>query len=510
VLYGSQAYTSAINIVTRSAKPGTESADGTIGTRGESASFRMASKSGFEFAIGASRDLGQHINYTLYDENGTTGNVNDYQNATDTTMQAKYRGHSILFNGYDARANTFGSAPAFKSGANTPQFMNGILTSYQYDHTFGSNLNLLGRAFYDSEYREFSRDNTNTVYAPIDGYRDGATVRANYAATKQINIEVGTDYEYRHTREATSRNRATGVMLDGFTNMGETEASLFSQVDWKPGRWRLVGGTRYTNNSLFGGNVSSRGTLGYRLTVHDAVKFIAGQSYRSPSLFEIYTASPNISGNPDLKPETSDSIELVYQHAQGGFYTQIGGYWAKYDQKIFRQKGTPPPNVPNPNAPAFYINGAPFTGNGVEAEMKYTTERWGSFFANADLMSGTSGDLVVEQPGSYMNYNYRYVPTYTAKAGAARQWGPFGASASLDHSGATDGAFGPVDPWTDVQLNVWFEHPAKGVTLRHTFSGRNLLDSNIAFPEYARRKANVNELPYGADPGFFYTLGIRF
>jgi outer membrane cobalamin receptor len=510
VLYGSQAYTSAINIVTRSAKAGTESADGTIGTRGASASFRMATESGLQFAIGANRDLGQHINYTLYDENGQTGNVNDYQNATDTTMQVKYRSHSFLFNGYDSRANTFGSAPAFKSGANTPQFMNGILTSYQYDQKFGSNLSVLGRAFYDSEYREFSRDNTNTVYAPIDGYRDGATVRANYAATKQVNIEVGTDYEYRHAREATSRNRATGVMIDGFTNMGETEASLFSQVDFKPGRWRLVGGTRYTNNSLFGGNVSSRGTVGYMLTGHDAVKFIAGQSYRSPSLFEIYTASPNISGNPDLKPETSDSVELVYQHAQGGFYTQIGGYYAKYDQKIFRQKGTPPPNVPNPNAPAFYINGAPFTGNGIEAEMKYTTERWGSFFANADFMSGTSGDLVVEQPGSYMNYNYRYVPKYTAKAGATRQWGPFGASGSLDHSGGTDGAFGPVDPWTDVQLNVWFEHPAKGVTLRHMFSGRNLLDSNIAFPEYARRKANVNELPYGADPGFFYTLGIRF
>jgi outer membrane cobalamin receptor len=510
VLYGSQAYTSAINIVTRSAKAGTESADGTIGTRGASASFRMATESGLQFAIGANRDLGQHINYTLYDENGQTGNVNDYQNATDTTMQVKYRSHSFLFNGYDSRANTFGSAPAFKSGANTPQFMNGILTSYQYDQKFGSNLSVLGRAFYDSEYREFSRDNTNTVYAPIDGYRDGATVRANYAATKQVSIEVGTDYEYRHAREATSRNRATGLMVDGFTNTGETEASLFSQVDFKPGRWRMVGGTRYTNNSLFGGNVSSRGTVGYMVTSHDAVKFIAGQSYRSPSLFEIYTASPNISGNPDLKPETSDSVELVYQHAQGGFYTQIGGYWAKYDQKIFRQKGTPPPNVPNPNAPAFYINGAPFTGNGIEAEAKYTNERWGSFFANADFMSGTSGDLVVEQPGSYMNYNYRYVPKYTAKAGASRQWGPFGASASLDHSGGTDGAFGPVDPWTDVQLNVWFEHPAKGVTLRHMFSGRNLLDSNIEFPEYARRKANVNELPYGADPGFFYTLGIRF
>jgi outer membrane cobalamin receptor len=510
VLYGSQAYTSAINIVTRSAKPGTQSAEGTIGTRGESASYRMAATSGLEFSAGVNRDIGQRINYNFLDEQGTTGVVRDYADAFDTTMQAKYKGNTILLNAYDSKMTTFGSAPAFKLGANTPHLMNGILTSYQFDGTYAAKLSVLGRAFYDSEYREFSRDNIDAVYAPIDGYRSGATVRANYAATSQVNVEVGTDYEYRKTREATSRNRLTGAMLDGFTNRGETETSLFSQLDWKPGRWRLVGGTRYTNNSLFGGNVSSRGTVGYRISHNDAVKFIAGQSYRSPSLFEMYTATPNISGNLDLKPETSDSVELVYQHAQGGFYTQVGGYWAKYDHKIFRQKGTPPPTAPNPNAPVFYINGTPFNGTGIEAETKYTSERWGTYFANLDLVSGTSGDLVVEQPGSYMNYNFRYVPKYNAKAGASRQWGPVGASTSLDHSGGTEGAFGPIDPWTDVQLNVWFEHPAKGVTLRHMLSGRNVLDSNIAFPEYSRRRANVNELPFGADAGVFYTLGIRF
>jgi outer membrane cobalamin receptor len=510
VLYGSQAYTSAINIVTRSAKPGTKSADATIGTRGESGSFRMAANSGLEFTAGVNRDLGQRINYNFLDENGTTGVVRDYADAFDTTMQVKYKGNTILLNAYDSKMSSFGSAPAFRLGANTPHLLNGLLTSYQFDHTYAAKLSVLGRAFYDSEYREFSRDNIDAVYAPIDGYRSGATVRANYAATRQVNVEVGTDYEYRKTREATSRNRLTGAMLDGFTNKGETETSVFSQLDWKPGRWRLVGGTRYTNNSLFGGNVSSRGTIGYRLSHNDAVKFIAGQSYRSPSLFEMYTATPNISGNLDLKPETSDSIELVYQHAQGGFYTQVGGYWAKYDHKIFRQKGVPPPNAPNPNAPAFYINGTPFNGTGIEAETKYTTDRWGTYFANVDFVSGTSGDLVVEQPGSYLNYNFRYVPNYSVKAGAARQWGPIGASASIDHSGGTEAAFGPIDPWTDVQVNVWFEYPIKGVILRHTLSGRNVLDSNIAFPEYSRRRANVNELPFGAEPGLFYTLGFRF
>ena len=53
-------------------------------------------------------------------------------------------------------------------------------------------------------------------------------------------------------------------------------------------------------------------------------------------------------------------------------------------------------------------------------------------------------------------------------------------------------------------------NPLKGVMLRHTLSGRNVLDSNIAFPEYSRRRANVNELPFGAESGVFYTLGLRF
>jgi len=510
VLYGSQAYTSAINIVTRSAQPGTQAADATIGTRGESGSYRMSAKSGFELDLGVNRDRGQRTGYNFLDENGTMGIVNDYADAFDTTMQAKYKGNTFQLNAYDTKMNTFGSAPAYKLGANTPHLLNGLLTSYQFDHKFVSKLTMLGRAFYDTEYREFSRDNIDAVYAPIDGYRSGATVRANYAATKQVSFDVGTDYEYRFTRQATSRNRLTGALLDGFTDKGAREASVFSQVDWKPGRWRLVGGTRYTNNSLSGGNVSSRGTVGYRITDRDAVKFVVGQSYRSPSLFELFTASPNISGNPNLRPETSDSVELVYQRAHGGLYTQVSGYWAKYDQKIFRQKGTPPATAPNPNAPVFYINGTPFNGTGIEAEAKYTNDRLGTVFANVDLVGGTSGDLVIEQPGSYMNYNFRYVPKYNVKAGLARQWGPVGASASLDHSGATDGAFGPVGAWSDVQMNIWYEHPAKGVRVRHTLSGRNLLNADIAFPEYSRRRANVNELPLGADPGVFYTLGIHF
>ena len=169
--------------------------------------------------------------------------------------------------------------------------------------------------------------------------------------------------------------------------------------------------------------------------MHDAVKFIAGQSYRSPSLFEIYTASPNISGNPDLKPETSDSIELVYQHAQGGLYTQIGGYWAKVPTtRSSGRKGRRRPMRRTLTRRCSTSTARLSTAQRRRSRNQVHDRTLGQLLRQCGFMSGTSGDLVVEQPGSYMNYNFRYVPKYTAKAGAARQWGPFGASASLDHS----------------------------------------------------------------------------
>jgi len=516
VLYGSQAYTSAINIVTRTAKPGTQSFDGYVtgglGSQyGVGGSYRMATTKDLQLFVGVNLNNGQQIDYNFLDENGVNGTVTDYSNASSGTVNVKFKGNSFLFNAYDVEMGSFGSAPGFKAGASTPQLATGWLTSYQFDQTFKEKLSVVARAFYDKSYREFYRDATGSVYSPIDGYRTGGTARFNYTASKQVNVEAGTDYEFRNATEATSRNRETGALVDGFTDQHSGETSVFTQVDWKPGSWRFIAGTRYTDNSIFGGNLSSRGTVGYKVNAANAVKFIAGQSYRSPSMFEVYTATPNITGNPALKPETSDSFELVYQYASGGFYAQALGYHAIYHDKIYRQKGVPPAGVPNPKAPAFYANGSDFSATGTEFEVKYTSLKKGSYFMNLDVVSGTKGDLVVEQPNNYQHYNFRYVPKYNLSGGASKQFGHFGMSSILEHTGATDGPFGPVSAWTDVQFNVFFEQPFKnGSTIRHTLSWRDAFDSWIAFPEYSRRKANVNDVPMGAAPGFFYNMTIRY
>jgi outer membrane cobalamin receptor len=425
-------------------------------------------------------------------------------------MKLGYGGHSLLMNVFDQEDGSFGSAPGFKTGANTAHRLQGVLANYQFDRTFKNKLSFRTRSFYDFAHREFQRDAINNVYSPILAYRTGAAARMNYEFTGSLNLEVGGDWEYRHANEASSRNRTTGALVDGFVDKAVNEGSTFVQLDWSPGAWRFIGGTRFSRNSTFGSNVSSRGTVGYSINDNNAVKFVAGQSYRSPSIFEIFTATPNISGNPALKPETSDSFDLVYQYNKGGFYVQADGYFAQYKEKIYRKKGTPPAGAPQPKAPAFYENGSPVHAFGLEVEAKYVSPKWGTYFVNVDSLDGSHGDLVVEQPGSYQNYNFRYVPTYNVSFGLAKQFRHVGMSALVDNSGATNGPFGKVNGWTDLQLNIYFEHPLKDLTIRHTFSGRNVLASNVAFPEFSRRKANVNELPMGADSGFFYTLSFRF
>ncbi len=515
VLHGSQAFTSAINIVTRATEQGTHAMDsyattGIGGLSGVGGNYRAHTRSGLQFSLGVNLNHGQRIDYDFLDENGTQGNVRDYSDAGSVTAKLRYAGHTVFMNAYDVELGSFGSNPSFAGGAGTPHQGNGVLAAYQFDRTFTSRLQLRTRAFYDSSYREFQRDATNTVYSPIRGYRTGGNALLGYGLAENLDVVVGADFGYRYADEATSRNRASGALVDGFVDQGIHDSSMFAQLDWKPGAWRAVGGARFTENSLFGHHVALRGTVGYQLSSRQAVKLVTGQSYRSPSLAELFTATPNITGNPSIRPETSESVDFVYQHTAGGVHLQAVGYWARYNSKIYRERGTPPAGVPNPTAPAYYTNGHIFDAVGLELEAKHMSETWGTHFINVDYVAGSSADLVVEQPGGYRNYNFRYVPHYNLSAGAFKQYRQTGASAVVTHTPSTDGPFGVVGRWTDVSLNVFVEQRWKDATVRHTLAGRNVLDSSIAFPEFTRRKAYVNEVPFSAEPGLSYVFSVRF
>lgn len=84
--------------------------------------------------------------------------------------------------------------------------------------------------------------------------------------------------------------------------------SLFAQDVWRIGdAVTLVYGARWDDTEQWGSEVSPRANLGWKVSNTVELRAGYGEAYRQPSVGELFYP---FSGNPDLKPETSDSLEV--------------------------------------------------------------------------------------------------------------------------------------------------------------------------------------------------------
>jgi outer membrane receptor for ferrienterochelin and colicins len=72
-------------------------------------------------------------------------------------------------------------------------------------------------------------------------------------------------------------------------------------------------GLRYDHYSTFGTTTNPRAALIYSPWEGTSIKFLYGQSFRAPNLFELYYAAPGNEANPSLSPETVRTTELVWE-----------------------------------------------------------------------------------------------------------------------------------------------------------------------------------------------------
>jgi len=75
----------------------------------------------------------------------------------------------------------------------------------------------------------------------------------------------------------------------------------------------LNAGLRYDHYSTFGGTTNPRGALIYNPWENTTFKFLYGQSFRAPNMFELYYDAPGNQANPSLRPETVKTMELVWE-----------------------------------------------------------------------------------------------------------------------------------------------------------------------------------------------------
>lgn len=91
---------------------------------------------------------------------------------------------------------------------------------------------------------------------------------------------------------------------------------LFVQDVWKlAADWELTAGLRYDKYSDFGSTTNPRLALVWSTRRDLTTKLLYGRAFRSPSMTESYAINnPVALGNPDLDPETMESLELAFNY----------------------------------------------------------------------------------------------------------------------------------------------------------------------------------------------------
>jgi outer membrane receptor protein involved in Fe transport len=230
---------------------------------------------------------------------------------------------------------------------------------------------------------------------------------------------------------------------------------------------------------------------------------MVGQAFRSPSLFESFVDSGAVlQGSKDLDPETSLAYELAYVGAFGNMFVQALGYYAEYDNKVFRETRVQPDGTSAPT----YVNGDEFSAVGGEFELRYVAPEIADFFLNYQFVDGDDGD---EVPGTD-NYNFKYVPENTLALGVAKGFGAVSASVVANFQGEAKGPNETVDDaWTfDLQL-AYNQATSGGHKVRHAVVASNVFDEEVGFAEYNRLGA-VNDISNGYGRRVLYTVAVAF
>lgn len=533
VLYGTNAYSGAINIVLKSSEEqrlNSHMGFGTNGSYNAGANF-SATKGDFSYFISGNSSNIIQKETTFKGEDDYEGLLREHMGSDNFTMQTKYKSHSLFFNGFHGRESYLGVTPKFSGGAGNDHILKAYLLNYTFDQDLSDKFSLRFGGNYNYGLRNISRTLDDVTRANIEGYRINGFARAGYQISEAFHFEAGLTYDQRKSIEYKNYNALKDtlvpvkwtsnvdttktVVLDGNNGMNDqqvSEFSAFGQLKFIKNKFRALLGSRYTNNELFGDNISSRITLSYAFNERNSLKLIYGESFRSPALFEQYFTYTTVLGNTELEPEKSKSAELAYLTGVGNFFMQALVYYGIYENKVVRQRGDavifdgtfPVSNIP------IYQNGNEFTATGVELELKYTNPKVVNAFLNFNYVAGDDGDKDESD-----NYNFKYVPEMSAAFGLGKNFGErYGISAVLNYWGETmgpvkedNGDFMKVDPMMMVDLNLFYKHELGGARIRHSISAKNLLDEDVMYPEYVRR-TTLNEISSGFYQTILYTISV--
>lgn len=181
----------------------------------------------------------------------------------------------------------------FPAGA-IPGFPNGMIGNpgHSERHTHAS-VSAVYTGFEDHRLRTGTGNRVEDMYAAQESKNYGPT----YAPLPQGLVDA-------------TGNPALAYLLPHKRNL----SYVFAQDEWNFAQdWTLTAGIRHDNYSDFGNTTNPRLALVWDASYDIVVKAMHGTAFRAPSFSELYAINnPVTIGNPSLKPETITTDELAF------------------------------------------------------------------------------------------------------------------------------------------------------------------------------------------------------
>ena len=194
----------------------------------------------------------------------------------------------------------------------------------RYQHTFGDQWDVMARLYYD--HADYHGDYVYQLsnYPPTTVNKDlswGDWWGTEAKVTKQLfekhRFTFGGQYE-DHVRQDQKNYNEFPYSLSLDDRRDSKIWAIYAQDEFKIlQNLILSAGVRYDHYSTFGGTTNPRLALIYHPLEKTTFKLLYGTAFRAPSVYEFYYhAYPNES-NPNLKPETIQTYELIWEQYLG-------------------------------------------------------------------------------------------------------------------------------------------------------------------------------------------------
>jgi outer membrane receptor protein involved in Fe transport len=262
-------------------------------------------------------------------------------------------------------------------------------------------------------------------------------------------------------------------------------AYAFVQDEWRLHRdWTLTAGLRHDRYSDVGGSTNPRLALVWDAAADWTVKLLYGQAFRAPTFSELHaTNNPIARGNPALRPETTRTLEAVSNwQATPSLALNLSLYGYRMRDIVRAQ-----PN-PAPAPGTTYANSGRQHARGLEAEAAWDATRVLRLSGHVSLtraVDPASGADVGNVPRRdiFLRADWRLASGWRLNALLNHV---------ADRRRATGDARPPMADYTTLDLALSTEPGTRGWTLSAAL--RNAFDADVREPNLAPGLI-ANDLP---------------